>query len=88
MHVIDIAGLRKTSDEVEVKGIERTWEAIRLADLVIFLAAPNAEKESEDLKGLPSRCTILDMINKADLLSSLAGNNPNTLLSQPKPDRA
>jgi tRNA modification GTPase len=73
MHIIDTAGLRPTSDEVEAKGIERTWEAIRLADLVIFLTAPNAEKEAKDLRAeilraLPPKCPILELINKSDLL--------------------
>lgn len=73
MHVIDTAGLRQTSDEVEAKGIERTWEAIHSADLVIFLSAPNIGSEDEDLKrrvleALPPKCPILEVINKADLL--------------------
>ena len=73
MHIIDTAGLRKTVDEVEAKGIERTWEAIRLADLVIFLGAPNAESGQENLRAeilgaLPAKCPILDVINKSDLI--------------------
>ena len=73
MHIIDTAGLRKTEDEVEAKGIERTWEAIRLADLVIFLGAPNAEAGHESLRAeilgaLPAKCPILDVINKSDLI--------------------
>ena len=73
MHIIDTAGLRKTVDEVEAKGIERTWEAIRLADLVIFLGAPNAESGQESLRAeilgaLPAKCPILDVINKSDLI--------------------
>jgi tRNA modification GTPase len=73
MHIIDTAGLRKTADEVEAKGIERTWEAIRLADLVIFLGAPNAEPGHENLRAqilqaLPAKCPILEVINKSDLI--------------------
>lgn len=73
MHVIDTAGLRQTSDEVEAKGIERTWEAIRSADLVIFLSAPNVGSENSDLKdrvlsAVPPKCPILEVINKVDLL--------------------
>lgn len=37
LHIIDTAGLRETDDLVEAKGIERSWEAIRAADLVVFL---------------------------------------------------
>jgi tRNA modification GTPase len=88
MHIIDTAGLRQTSDEVEAKGIERTWDAIRLADLVIFLTAPNAEKEANDLRvqileALPPKCPVLELINKSDLLGqdSISTNNPALLIS-------
>ncbi|WP_353432349.1 tRNA uridine-5-carboxymethylaminomethyl(34) synthesis GTPase MnmE [Polynucleobacter sp. MWH-UH23A] len=79
MHVIDTAGLRQTSDEVEAKGIERTWEAIHSADLVIFLSAPNVGSEDDGLKkrileAAPPKCAILGVVNKADLLE--AGANP------------
>jgi tRNA modification GTPase len=88
MHIIDTAGLRQTSDEVEAKGIERTWDAIRLADLVIFLTAPKAEKEANDLRvqileALPPKCPVLELINKSDLLGqdSISTNNPALLIS-------
>jgi tRNA modification GTPase len=86
MHIIDTAGLRHTSDEVEAKGIERTWEAIRLADLVVFLTAPNAEKEADELRGqileaIPAKCPVLELVNKADLLNKdIATNKPGALL--------
>ena len=90
MHIIDTAGLRQTSDEVEAKGIERTWEAIRLADLVIFLTAPNAEKEADDLRAqilnaLPAKCPVLELMNKSDLLSQDSGaSKSDTLLISAK----
>jgi tRNA modification GTPase len=37
VHVIDTAGLRDATDEVERIGIERSWEAIADADAVLFL---------------------------------------------------
>jgi tRNA modification GTPase len=81
MHVIDTAGLRQTSDEVEAKGIERTWEAIHSADLVIFLSAPNVESEDDDLKkrvleAVPPKCAILEVVNKADLLEDGSNSAP------------
>jgi tRNA modification GTPase len=88
MHIVDTAGLRQTSDEVEAKGIERTWEAIRLADLVIFLTAPNAEKEANDLRvqileALPPKCPVLELVNKSDLLGQdpISTSNPTLLIS-------
>jgi len=89
MHIIDTAGLRQTVDEVEAKGIERTWDAIRLADLVIFLTAADAQTETGDLRAqimeaLPSKCPILEVINKSDLLSKELLVNPEAILISAK----
>ena len=80
MHIIDTAGLRDTNDLVEAKGIERSWDAIRSADLVIFLqdavsAAALDNSESLDLRGqilsaLPPKCPVLEVCNKSDLLAA------------------
>ena len=78
MHIIDTAGLRETGDLVEAKGIERSWEAIRAADLVIFLQDPSSTDESNNaqalalktqiLQALPPKCPVLEVRNKSDLL--------------------
>ncbi|QWD62049.1 tRNA uridine-5-carboxymethylaminomethyl(34) synthesis GTPase MnmE [Polynucleobacter sp. MWH-UH25E] len=86
MHVIDTAGLRQTSDEVEAKGIERTWEAIHSADLVIFLSAPNVDSEDDGLKkrvlgAIPPKCAILEVVNKADLLELGATSALNNVIA-------
>ena len=76
VHIIDTAGLRQTSDEVEARGIERSWEAIRSADLVIFLRdALTTEAHEDDLKeqilhAIPPKCPVLEVGNKADLLGA------------------
>ena len=70
MHIIDTAGLRSTSDTVEAKGIERSWEAIRLADLVIFLTDPQSSDDGlreQILLEIPAKCPILEVVNKSDL---------------------
>lgn len=86
MHVIDTAGLRQTSDEVEAKGIERTWEAIHSADLVIFLSAPNVGAEDDDLKkrvlgAVPPKCAILEVVNKADLFGGGVNSALNDVIA-------
>ena len=75
IHIIDTAGLRDTSDEVEAKGIERSWDAIRTADLVIFLSDAQSQLNTVDLREqilaqLPSKCPVLDLVNKVDLLAN------------------
>ena len=37
LHIIDTAGLRDTLDEVEQIGIERTWDSIEQADVILLL---------------------------------------------------
>ena len=76
MHIIDTAGLRETADIVEAKGIERSWDAIRAADLVIFLTDTQSTPGQDDLKTqilkeLPPKCAVLEVMNKADLLQEL-----------------
>ena len=94
MHIIDTAGLRETSDLVEAKGIERSWDAIRTADLVIFLQDPSAketvegaealELKTQILKALPPKCPVLEVGNKSDLLDKLSakhGESSSLLIS-------
>ena len=90
MHIIDTAGLRDTADLVEAKGIERSWDSIRLADLVIFLT--DAQKDAQQdrlktqiLKELPPKCVVLEVRNKADLLGDPANSSQkDTLLISAK----
>ena len=96
LHIIDTAGLRDdAADEVERIGIERTWEAIRHADIVLHLidAADYIEhgiSETDDhiddrLSGqLPPGSPIVRVINKIDLAPSVGamgfgGNRPHVV---------
>ena len=77
IHIIDTAGLRETNDVVESKGIERSWDAIRMADLVIFMAdldssAVDSALKDKILAELLPKCPVLLVVNKSDLLSSKA----------------
>ena len=75
MHIIDTAGLRDTNDEVEAKGIERSWDSIRSADLVIFIQdSSNINNElialkERVLKVSPRTVPVLELFNKVDLLA-------------------
>ena len=75
LHISDTAGLRETEDLVERIGVARSWDAIREADVVLFLhdltrlGEPGYEAEDalirERLAGIdPAR--ILQVFNKAD----------------------
>ncbi len=69
LHIVDTAGLRESSDPVEKIGIDRAWEEIKKADMVLLLidAQRGYGKEEEDiLKRLPSSSEVLFVFNKID----------------------
>ncbi|MBT2335836.1 tRNA uridine-5-carboxymethylaminomethyl(34) synthesis GTPase MnmE [Variovorax paradoxus] len=77
LHVVDTAGLRESSDEVEQIGVARAWGQIEGADAVLFLhdltraGLPDyAAADAEILRGLqqklPASVPVLDVWNKQD----------------------
>jgi len=78
VHVIDTAGLRDSSDEVERIGIARAWAEIEAADAVLFLhdltrrdepvyQAADAAIAAALAERLGRRVPVIDVWNKADL---------------------
>jgi tRNA modification GTPase len=70
VHVIDTAGLRESIDPVEKIGVERTWEAIGQADLLVVLHDFREAKgtvEGDVLARLPAALPRIDVMNKIDL---------------------
>jgi len=79
IHVVDTAGLRDTSDEVEQHGIARTWRALEKADAALILidaAQGITPAEKTVLDRLPSVLPKIWVHNKIDL----QGEKPQTLL--------
>jgi len=81
LHVIDTAGLRVGQDEVERIGIERAWQAMESADLLLFLHdltrrhdADYVEQDQrlrEQLDAMTIRPRrVLEVYNKADVQAS------------------
>jgi len=71
LHIIDTAGLRDTTDEVEVMGIARTWAAIEGADLLVLIVDATRGVTAEDqaiAARLPQGLRRLTVHNKTDLL--------------------
>jgi tRNA modification GTPase len=70
LHVIDTAGLRETEDEVEKIGIERTWNEIERADVVLHLLDARTGMTVEDdsiAARFPVGVPVLRVLNKTDL---------------------
>ncbi|ANE75477.1 tRNA uridine-5-carboxymethylaminomethyl(34) synthesis GTPase MnmE [Dickeya solani] len=80
LHIIDTAGLRDASDEVERIGIERAWQEIEQADRVLFMvdgtttdAVEPAAIWPEFMARLPHRLPITVVRNKADVTGEPLG---------------
>ena len=83
LNVIDTAGLREAADEVERIGIERTWQEVARADVVVRLraarsagsgeAGPDADADDVGAQAsaiaarLPAGVPVIDVVNKVDL---------------------
>lgn len=81
LHVIDTAGLRESTDEVEKIGIAHAWEAIAAADAVLFLhdltriEASNYRADDAVIaqilaQKLPAGVSVIDVWNKADAVAA------------------
>ena len=77
LHIIDTAGLRESTDEVERIGIARAWDEIAGADAVLFLhdltradaidyIAADADISSAIGLKLPKSIPVIDVWNKVD----------------------
>ena len=77
LHVLDTAGLRQSSDEVERIGIERAWSHIESADALLLLhdltrvAAPDYAAEDRAIRAaiaekLPPSVPVIHLWNKQD----------------------
>ena len=71
--IIDTAGLRETSDQIESIGIARTWDEISKSDVVLHLmdaVAPARHLDSEIDAKRPRNSIVLPVFNKIDLTQS------------------
>ncbi len=80
LHIIDTAGLREASDEVERVGIERAWQEIEQADRVLFMvdgtttdATEAAQIWPDFVSRLPAALPITVVRNKADVTGETLG---------------
>lgn len=73
IHIVDTAGLRETTDEVETIGIARTWAEIEKADVIVHLQdarSPGDVLDSDITRRLPEHTPVLKVFNKTDLLAA------------------
>lgn len=79
LHIIDTAGLREATDEVERIGINRAWNEIEQADRILLMLDSTQEHQdltqvrSEFLAKLPEHIPVTIIRNKADLTGEQEG---------------
>ncbi|MFO1362749.1 MAG: tRNA uridine-5-carboxymethylaminomethyl(34) synthesis GTPase MnmE [Burkholderiales bacterium] len=79
LHLVDTAGLRDATDEVERLGVARAWSAIAQADLLLLVvdAAAGVTAADEAIAArLPGRLQRVVVHNKIDRLGSAARVEP------------
>jgi len=76
LHIIDTAGLRAASDEVEAEGIRRARHQLARADLALFVydgSASDQESIRTAIDHLPGELACLRIRNKIDLTGERPG---------------
>jgi tRNA modification GTPase len=76
LHIIDTAGLRETTDKVEQLGIERSWQEIAKADVVLQIVDARGGVTPADrgvAARLPAGIERVVVENKCDLAHQRAG---------------
>ena len=81
LHIMDTAGLRESSDSIEMLGIALTHETLQKADLILLLKDASRADSSEDqeiLSQLPESIPRLLVLNKIDLCLDQLPNPEDT----------
>lgn len=67
--LIDTAGIRETSDDIEKEGVERAYKALGIADIVLSVFDNSLEQEEQDMmvEHLSSDTRVITVKNKIDL---------------------
>ncbi len=83
---IDTAGIRSTTDEIETLGIERTYQKMNEAQIIIWLmdTAPEAEEEEIMHQHFADK-RVIQVYNKADLQNTERKANGIVSLSTSSP---
>lgn len=90
--LIDTAGIRDTTDEIESIGIERTFKKIEQANIILWITdVGTADEHIRDLaeKILPAvkNQKLILVFNKVDMISAERKENKERLLQEEIPER-
>ena len=80
IHIVDTAGLRETDDTVESIGIQRSWQEIAKANVILHLLDarnPHDQSDQSIMSRLPTNTPTLQLFNKSDLIDSALTKKDN-----------
>jgi tRNA modification GTPase len=81
--LVDTAGIRETSDLIEKEGVERTYKALAVADVVLYVLDNSLDQKVEQSildKYLSSGVKIITVHNKIDLCGDDSFENTDDLV--------
>jgi tRNA modification GTPase len=81
--IVDTAGIKKTKNKLEIKGIHKTYETIKSADLILVIKDKRRDKIEKDFK-ISRKNKIIIIINKCDLLKNKRISKTKELLISAK----
>lgn len=69
LNIIDTAGIRETSDVVEQIGVQKAYDSISSADLILYVVDASTALDENDLKIMDtiSNQNVIVLLNKSDL---------------------
>ncbi len=79
VELVDTAGIHATGDAIEAEGVERSWQALREADLALVLfdlSEPSHQEDNELWRRANQTCAALKVGNKADLRTRFETDEP------------
>jgi tRNA modification GTPase len=80
--LIDTAGLRESSDEVEAVGVERGRASLASADIILWLGEPGDSPERDRTILVQSKCDIPGTARQSDVrVSALTGEGVQNLVA-------
>ncbi|MDP2717061.1 tRNA uridine-5-carboxymethylaminomethyl(34) synthesis GTPase MnmE [Rheinheimera sp.] len=92
LHIIDTAGLRDATDQVEQIGIARAWQEIEQADRVLFMVDGTTTNATDPhdiwpdfIDRLPANLGVTVIRNKADITGEMLTPESSADLSQKAP---
>jgi tRNA modification GTPase len=87
VHLADTAGIRDTTDRIEVEGVRRAREALESADMVLLIedasALPGGQQDQDLAAELPSHVRYIRVGNKIDLLDPAERNRALRAATRP-----